>query len=165
MAAFATGRREAAHVAPRVAALVRAFEEVAATRMAGLPVMHPQLRVEAVGFARDEDGLGGVLITPWFMNLVCLPDGGDALAVGAARERRVGGEAFGFIGAEMPGVGRFEACSLCSPMFHFADQDAARATAQAVLDLLRKSGTAAEAPAMPSRRALFLGRAGAGRAP
>lgn len=125
-----------------VAALEAAYAHIARTCMAGLPVMHPGLRVQAVGFApRGDDGRWtGVLVTPWFMNLVRLPvrgrDGAQWVRPGVAAERRIGGQVLTFLGSEVPGLGRIEACSLFSPMHEFADHAAARATAQAVLDLL-----------------------------
>lgn len=153
-------------VAAASAALATLFEGIAAGRMQGVPILHPALRVQAVGFEAEPDGstATGVLITPWFMNLVRLPLGGDA-QMAAPREsalRVVGRERFAFIGADEPGFGAYEACSLFSPMFEFADQDAARATAEAVLAELRRvdeppSPKPAVAPD-PSRRAWLLGR-------
>ncbi len=117
-------------------ALVASYTDVARTRMAGLPLLHPGLQVQAVGMREHDDGWLGVLVTPWFMNLVwraCQPDAQDALPVGQTRERRVGQEVFSFVGSSQERLGPFEACSLISPMFQFADQDAAVATAQLVL--------------------------------
>jgi [NiFe] hydrogenase assembly HybE family chaperone len=139
----------------RAAALQALFERIAATRMAGVPIVHPALAVRAVGFEAASDGRGaiGILVTPWFMNLVWLALANDArsLPVGEARVRWVGRERFAFIGAEEPGFGPFEACSLFSPMYQFADQAAAVATAEAVLRQLRAPGPE------PGRRALLLG--------
>jgi [NiFe] hydrogenase assembly HybE family chaperone len=42
-------------------------------RMQGLPFLNAALDVEAVGFTDHEEHQVGVLITPWFMNLVVLP--------------------------------------------------------------------------------------------
>jgi [NiFe] hydrogenase assembly HybE family chaperone len=165
-------RPAASQVQTRAAALEALFRHVAATRMAGVPILHPGLRVEAVGFEaaagpRDTAPVGpaavGVLVTPWFMNLVWLPmldDRAAALDVGAKRERVVGCERFDFIGAYEPGFGAYEACSLFSPMFEFADHAAAVATARAVLDELRRPVPTVAA----SRRALLFGRAAAGDA-
>lgn len=152
----------------RVAEFEALFERIAATRMRGVPIVNPALRVQAVGFAPEPgaDAAVGVLVTPWFMNLVWLPldtEAQDVARPGTKRERAVGNERFQFIGAEEPGFGRYEVCSLFSPMGEFAGQDGALATAQAVLDELRRAP-----PALPvsSRRALLTGRlavAGRGR--
>ena len=41
--------------------------------MQNLPICNPRLKVESVGFREFEGHELGVLITPWFMNLVLLP--------------------------------------------------------------------------------------------
>ncbi|MDZ5461390.1 [NiFe]-hydrogenase assembly chaperone HybE, partial [Azohydromonas lata] len=138
----------------RVEMLVGAFEHIARTRMAGVPVLHAGLKTEALGFAPqccDEGlpGVLGVLVTPWFMNLLWLPpDDAPALALGASRLRRLGGETLSFLGAEEAGC-RFEACSLFSPMFEFQDQDAARAVALAALQALRGAPVKADVAPAP----------------
>ncbi len=183
----------AAPLAARVRALEQRYREIAATRMAGVALCHPQLEVAAVDFAPDADGAGalGALVTPWFMNLVWLPlpmalthdtstPPPAALRVGETRRRAVGPEIFEFIGAHEDGLGDFEACSLFSPMFEFADQAAAVETARQVLRLLREPPATANAaagahhgqtapaaaptssppskPAAPPRRAFLFGR-------
>lgn len=108
----------------------------------------------------------GILITPWFMNLVRLPLQRDdtVVAVGRTRKHMLRGEPFEFIGAHEPAIGAFAACSLFSPMFEFTDQDHARATALAVLAELRDEARAAmpvataNADAPPARRAFLFGR-------
>jgi [NiFe] hydrogenase assembly HybE family chaperone len=156
----------------RVMALQALFERIAATRMQGVPMLHPGLKVQAVGFEpepgrADEPSPGsaavGVLVTPWFMNLVWLPLGDEAAAavaaVGQTRTRAVGCERFGFIGAQEDGFGAYEACSLFSPMFEFVDQAAAVATARAVLAELRRPPEPVKPPpVVASRRALLFGR-------
>jgi [NiFe] hydrogenase assembly HybE family chaperone len=137
----------------RVRELERIYREIESTRMAGLGITHPRLEVAAVDFAAEPaGGAAGVLVTPWFMNLVWLPDAeavrrpaaGDGppapppLAVLASRARQIGHEVIDFLGAYEEGFGPFETCSLFSPMFHFEDQAAAVATAREVLRLLRQ---------------------------
>ncbi|MFO1328907.1 MAG: [NiFe]-hydrogenase assembly chaperone HybE [Rubrivivax sp.] len=150
-------------LAQRVGRLAERFRDIAATRMQGVALCHPLLEVAAVGFEPVDQGRAavGVLITPWFMNLVRLPLATDdvQLPLGASRTHALGHERFDFIGAHEDGIGPFEACSLFSPMHDFTDQAAAIATAEAVLSLLRPApAPAAEAPA---RRRFLLGRSGA----
>lgn len=173
----------------RVAVLQAVFSEVAATRMAGLPICHPGLQVEALGFeplrqadavasgllsAHDAQARGlwlpplaiGVLITPWCMNLVSLPIEREATPhqVGQSRRLNLGGHALSFITAHEPALGSFGACSLFSPMQDFADAHAARETALAVLDGLRPPAPRTAVPAVPSRRGFLFGRGGANQA-
>jgi len=164
--------------ARRVRSLEAAFDAIARTRMRGMPTVNARLTVEAVGFEALTDaqrgtvGVAGILITPWFMNLVCLPvDRVDTpSATGLSVTRALGAESFAFIGAHDEAIGSFEACSLFSPMFEFADHAAARATALAVLAALRQAppppsaAAKSAAPAgevTPARRLFLLGRAAA----
>jgi [NiFe] hydrogenase assembly HybE family chaperone len=161
-------------LAARVGRLEAAFRTVQATRMAGVPVLNPRLAVQAVGFepAADEPAVAlGVLVTPWFMNLVRLPLAAAAevamAAPGHKVQRDVAAHSFEFIGAHEEASGGYEASSLYSPMFEFADQAVAVATARAVLALLRPAPAAPVVPAPglpePARRGFLFGRAAAGR--
>jgi [NiFe] hydrogenase assembly HybE family chaperone len=101
--------------------------------MHDVPILNPALAVEAVGFEQYQGNWIGVLVTPWFMNLVALPGTG---AWRSAPERASVYYAFPtgvyeFIAAREPGIGEYHACSLFSPMPEFADQAAARETARA----------------------------------
>jgi [NiFe] hydrogenase assembly HybE family chaperone len=158
-AAAATSANAATtRLAERVRALQELFSHIAATRMAGVALLRDDLRVQAIGFKPDAPrppnqaqpagttvepiepvGGVGILITPWFMNLVWLPLDAAAptVRVGDKRLRVVGKECFDFIGAHEPGFGGYEACSLFSPMFEFVDHGAAVATAFEVLKQLR----------------------------
>ncbi len=105
-------------LARRVDALEALFRHIAATRMDGVPVLNDRLAVRAVGFEAVGEAACGVLVTPWFMNLVWLPAPDEAaLAPGASRARVGGAERFDFIGAREDAFGAYEACSLFSPMF------------------------------------------------
>ena len=128
--------------------LEAAFQDIYAQRMQGLPFVNEALQVEAVGFRRWEGRWLGVLITPWFMNLVLLPD-----APGEWRSLPVRGDTsyafpagvFDFIGGFEPAIGEFQSCSLFSPVFEFQQHEAARATAEAALEALFDAGARAGA--------------------
>lgn len=163
------------------AAIERAFEQICATRMAGLPFLNPALRVEAVGFHVWDCRWLGVLITPWFMNLMLVPDDARAwhhVRYGDSVSYALPAGVFEFISAREPLLGDYQSCSLFSPVFEFADQDGARATAVAALAALFDTqthagvegpGTALARPAAqetaaeagrdaPSRRDFLRGR-------
>lgn len=160
----------------RVADLVARFDDIARTRMVGVPLLNPALQVEAVGFTlqargegEDEDAGGGdavgILVTPWFMNLVRLPLQPDACTTGVGQVQRhaVGTQSFEFIGAHEGLIGAYAACSLFSPVFEFDTQAAARETALAVLEALRPASPAPARPVepVPARRSFLLGRSAA----
>ena len=156
----------------RVVDLEALFIDIANTRMQGVPVKNPALKVQAVGFApvpQQHDMLQGVLITPWFMNLVRLPlrnapATDRVLAERQKATRPFGNTDFEFIGSFEVRIGAFEVCSLYSPMFEFADHAAALATAQEVLNQLHRSAPepASTAPTVPTRRGFLLGRSSGG---
>lgn len=131
-----------------VRALEAAFERIAATRMAGLPLNNPALRVQAVGFRPQEDGrLIGVLITPWAINLVMLatpPSRELYLAADCRRDWDFPSGCYEFMGGEEPECGAYQFCSLFSPAFDFCDQDGAVATADEIMRGLF-TGVAADA--------------------
>jgi [NiFe] hydrogenase assembly HybE family chaperone len=115
------------------------FRRIQQERMHGLPLLNPVLDVEAVGF-RQWNGLClGVLITPWFMNLMLLPPEGDSwkeARVGNKQLHQMPSGPYEFILCEEEGIGCYQMCSLFSPVFEFNDHATAVATAVAVMDAL-----------------------------
>ena len=167
---------EASAVAARVQ---RAFERVQGERMAGLPFVNEALRVEVVGLRRWRGLWLGVLVTPWFMNLVLLPgdgnreDDGDAtlapwpsIATGEYAQFAFPAGVMSFLAGREGEAGEYLSCSLFSPMFEFADHATARQTAEACLVALFDTATAspptasedAGAPESVSKRDFLRGR-------
>ncbi len=52
--------------------LERRYHAIYDERMQGMPIINPRLQVECTGFREFDDGEVGILVTPWFMNLVFL---------------------------------------------------------------------------------------------
>lgn len=143
--------------------LAAAFRAIHATRMRGLPFVNERLAVEAVGFREWNGRWLGVLITPWFMNLVLLPDDAPGarwqpLGQGASAAYAFPAGVFEFIGAREDAVGEFQSCSLFSPMFEFADQATARLAAEAALAALFEAPDRVRDAAPVSKRDFLLGR-------
>jgi [NiFe] hydrogenase assembly HybE family chaperone len=116
------------------ARLEAAFRAVYEKRMQGLPFVNPALSVEAVDLLPWNGHWLGVLITPWFMNLMLLPDDAGAwpaLRPGEKCEQSFPAGTFEFIAGHESEAGGYLACSLFSPMFEFADHESARLTAGA----------------------------------
>jgi [NiFe] hydrogenase assembly HybE family chaperone len=170
----------------RTRALQAVFAGISRSRVAGLPFMNTALQVEAVGFGLepapprddaqhrpDPRAATGILVTPWFMNLVWLPVArcDTPALIGTTRVRNIGHTQFAFTGSHEDGLGSFEACSMFSPMFEFATQADAIATAWALLAQLRRRADAPpdarpdSALTAPARRAFLLGRAAQEHAP
>lgn len=147
----------------RVRALVVSFARIGRESMQGLPFYNEALAVEAVGFERCGDEWLGVLITPWFMNLVLVPeqitsyteaDNGKQrvveLPAGAVKFRCGGTEDFGM----------FHAQPIASPMDVYKSQEQARAAARKALAQQKAPAAAEPAPVSQSqqgvsRRTLF----------
>jgi len=136
------------------------FNGILATRMRGVPVINPELSVQAVGFKPFNEDWLGVLITPWFMNLLLLPGPDDSrwreLPPGSKFEQTFPYGTFEFTLADEAQLGVYALCSLFSPMFQFESQAAALATAQASLQGL----LTAPAARTFSRRDLLRGTIG-----
>jgi [NiFe] hydrogenase assembly HybE family chaperone len=122
----------------------------------------------------------GVLITPWFMNLMLLPgdsEGGSddapparwpAVQTGDYARFDFPAGVLSFLAGHEGESGDYLACSLFSPMFEFADHEAARQTAEACLTALFDTAASAApadalqdegaAPAPVSKRDFLRGR-------
>lgn len=135
------------------ARLREVFSRIQVERMADVPLLNPALTVETVGFRLWQDSWLGVLITPWSMNLLALAGVTPFAPLGAhaVDSLTLPDGAVDFHGAFEPALGHYRQASLFSPMWQFANQDAARATAEEVMNLLFP---AAPAPDL-SRRRLF----------
>jgi [NiFe] hydrogenase assembly HybE family chaperone len=126
----------AADPGPHVAAAFRVVHE---TRMHDVPILNPAIAVEAVGFAPWDAHWLGCLVTPWFMNLMLLPRMAERwvrLRPGEKHTYAFPAGEFEFIGGHEEAIGEYQACSLFSPMFEFADHATARLAAQACLRAL-----------------------------
>ena len=139
------------------------FNDILQTRMLDVPVLNPALSVQALGFLRYQQDWLGVLITPWFMNLLLLPEPESAWqtqAPGSKFSRTFPYGVFEFTMANEAQLGVYAVCSLFSPMFQFEGQAAAAAAAKAALQgLLTSPATRAV-----SRRDLLRGNLGPGKA-
>lgn len=117
------------------------FRKVQATRMAGVPILNEALGVSAVGFHPWNGYFFGVLVTPWFMNAVLLPEAPDGEAIRAGEKRLFAfpGGTFEFIRGHEDDLGPFWMCSLFSPVFEFSDMETAALAAEAALAAMLES--------------------------
>lgn len=129
----------------RTKALVADFTEIFNARMRDLPMVNQALHVQAVGFQPYEGGFLGVLIAPWFMNLVLLP-GPDhtMLKTGEKEVLTFPSGAYEFMHATREMVGPYMACALFSPMGDFTSQLQAVEVARAAMVELFKAENRAE---------------------
>lgn len=128
--------REAEMIAERTRALEVDFTEVWHGKMRDVPIVNKMLRVQAVGFRLHGGRPLGVLISPWFMNLVQLPAEGEDwtdLNPGAKEHLSFASGDYEFIHNVRDMVGGYKACSLFSPMSEFSTQAQAVEVAEAVM--------------------------------
>ena len=122
--------------------LAEFYRDVHARKMADVPICNERLAVEAVGFRPCGALALGVVVTPWFMNVVLAPRG-DALlpaaSPGATMPVILPAGRIDFVVGALDDFGPVWTCSLFSPMDEFADQDGARATAAAAIAALTDS--------------------------
>ncbi|MFV0359474.1 [NiFe]-hydrogenase assembly chaperone HybE [Tropicimonas sp.] len=127
---------ENAWMVERTHLLEKDFTEIWHSRMRDLPMVNKLLRIQAVGFRLHEGRPLGVLISPWFMNLVMLPaphEDWSGLITGSKEVVDFPSGRYEFIRNTREMVGGYKACSLFSPMEQFTSQARAAEVARAVM--------------------------------
>ena len=143
--------------------LEKVFQIIHQTSMKDTPLCNDAVRVQAIGFRPHNNQAMGIVLTPWFMNLVLAPLPGQDFPDGRVGDRRALTLPVGqvdFMIGELMGFGRLDSCSLFSPVFDFPDHQTAYDTAQAVLDALF-APPPQQAESGVSRRNLLRGKMGA----
>ena len=128
--------REAAILNRLTERLVADFNEIWHAKMRDVPMVNKLLHVQAVGFRLHEGRPLGVLISPWFMNLVQLPGDEDDWSGLVAGDKEIIGFPSGeyeFIHMSREQTGGYKACSLFSPMGEFRSQAQAVDVASAIM--------------------------------
>lgn len=128
--------REQQALEERTRLLVADFQDVWHSKMRDVPLVNQALNVEAVGFRMHDGRPLGVLIAPWFMNLVMLPaqdEDWSALVPGAKENISFPSGDYEFLHNRRELVGGYKACSLFSPMGDFSSQLQAQDVARAVM--------------------------------
>lgn len=123
--------------------LINAYRRIGEQRMQGLPIFNQRLEVEAVGFTQWDGHLLGVLITPWFMNLVLLPgeqDDWSELASGTSAAWELPAGEYEFTVNPDTATDVHQSLSLFTTVTDFPDQQTARAVAQEIMDRILTSG-------------------------
>jgi [NiFe] hydrogenase assembly HybE family chaperone len=140
--------------------------------MHDLPFVNAALGVEAIGFARYQGDWLGVVITPWFLNLLLVSGGGQLWGDIPAGERRYLSLPCGtlqFIADDDPDIGPYQYCPLIAPVTDLADMAQARIVAADALQTVFGPPAGASPPEAPppaedrpavSRRGFFRRLAG-----
>lgn len=120
--------------------LTECFEVIYKERMKDIPIINTELDVEAVEFQIFEGRTIGMMVTPWFINLIMLPKEGDTWDQGKPGDKDIyhfPGKDCEMMINEVDGYGFCKTFSLFSPVKDFNNQEAARVAAAIFLrDLL-----------------------------
>ncbi len=112
------------------------FNRIYQQRMSDVPMINDKLQVHAIGFQPWQQHYLGVLSTPWFMNLMLLPgeqEDWSGLAELGKQSHSFPSGRYEFITGFEEEIGKYQMCSLFSPMFDFADDEAAVETASLIM--------------------------------
>ena len=115
--------------------LVSLYRQIGEEKMRGLPVFNERLHVEAVGFREWQGNQLGVIVAPWFMNLVIIPgDDVEPASHGSRSEWEFPSGRYAFHAADLEGAALHLTTPLFSAVTDFPDQPTARTIAEAVLE-------------------------------
>ena len=124
----------------KVALLEVTFNTIYKERMHDVPIINDKIEVTVIGFQQWQSSYLCIMITPWFMNLMLLPgetENWDDKRETTSNKHTFPSGNYQFLVGFEPDIGKYQMCSLFSPMFEFADNDAAIETAEvAVKELM-----------------------------
>ncbi|MGJ0508666.1 MAG: [NiFe]-hydrogenase assembly chaperone HybE [Methylocystis sp.] len=145
------------------ARLAELYARIWAGPMRDVPICNEALGVEAVGFRAYGDAAIGIVVTPWFMNLVVVDASGQASQIrsGAVVSVKLPAGEVDCVGGWLDDFGPLRSCSLFSPMFEFSDMAFARDVAVEAMTAFFTQPAQEEAPRDSvglDRRALLGGR-------
>lgn len=127
--------------------LTDAFRDIHDNKMRDTPFTNRSLAVEAISFRPWDGHILGVLVVPWFMNLVLMPGPEDDWSHFRTGEKHIftfpSGD-YEFVFNQRPSTGPYFACSLFSPMEDFSSQLQATDTARMVMAALFDPASRAE---------------------
>lgn len=118
--------------------LVDRFHSIYRDRMQNLDFVNAGLTVEAIGFRKYGDLRVGVLITPWFMNLIILPAKDDLTSPQQGRQVDVTfpSDTVLFTAAVDDSIGPYLSAVLFDCVLDIPDQETARKLAEEVMRAL-----------------------------
>ena len=143
------------------------FHQLWAARGDDFPVVNPKLAIKAIGFARVQGDWVGVMVTPWFVQLMLLAGGGTLwgdIPVGQRRYLDLPGATLPFTAAEVMGIGAYQYSPLLAQISEAEDMLAAQRVAddalQAILHLPGELAASDDEARGFSRRGFFRRLAG-----
>ena len=138
-----------------IAHLVERFRDIHEQRMQGLPFINAKLSVEAVGFRSWKNLELGVLITPWFMNLILLPTSEAEVEQGHKIAARFPSGNIELTAAQDEELGLYFSAALFSSVMQFPNQETA---VDIAAEIMRELFDAKRNARFVSRRALLTAK-------
>ncbi|MES9882665.1 MAG: [NiFe]-hydrogenase assembly chaperone HybE [Sedimenticola sp.] len=135
------------------------FTRIQNEQMKGIPILNYAIRVETVGFQEWDGCCVGILITPWFMNLMLFPkhEGEwDDLAVGKKQTHKLPADCYEFTINEFEGIGRCQSYPIHSPMNEFVTHEDALSVARTFMEVLMIAVDSTESDEDEARFSRFL---------
>jgi len=120
------------------------FRRIGRESFADIDLCNRALEVRAVGFAPREHGWSGIVITPWFLNLMLFPSTSawQHLGVGERRILELPAGSFEVLGGEDGELGEYAYCPMFSTMSLFESQREAVEVAEELIRQLTDPVTA-----------------------
>ncbi|UAB77845.1 [NiFe]-hydrogenase assembly chaperone HybE [Erythrobacter sp. SCSIO 43205] len=124
------------------------FNHIAETRMDGVPILNPALGVAMSEMQRFDAYHTGILVTPWFMNLLLFPMEAQASAMRVGQKRNIAlpSGMYEAVWSHEDALGGYWSVSLFSPMFEFAEMDIAIETAKLSMEMMFTTPDEEDAP-------------------
>ena len=129
---------------------------------ADMPQANPALQIKAIGFTKIEGDWVGVMVTPWFIQLLLLPGGGTLwgdIPDGQRRYLDLPGSTFYFTATEVADVGPYQFTALLDKIDQAPDMATAQRLAddalRTALNLTSATPPVNEEPRAVSRRGFF----------
>ncbi len=121
--------------------LEKGFQQILETRMKGLPFVHPNVKIHAVGFQKWTYFWWGIMVTPWAINSVLtegVPEKWKSVPEGVKLHYEFPAGLYDFISVKDDILGEYKMCSLLSPLDEIKDDAMALEVAeQAIKEFLK----------------------------
>jgi len=115
------------------------FNRIHLENMQGIPILNSRIQVQAIGFQEYQARIIGIIITPWLMNVVLLPNDDEdwsGFTLGHKVSHTFPAKTYRFLVNEIEGIGFCQTHSMYSPMNDFVSHQQAVKVAQEFIDFL-----------------------------
>ena len=115
------------------------FTRIHLENMQGIPILNSRIQVQSIGFQEYQARIIGIIITPWLMNVILLPNDNEDwsnFTLGHKVSHTFPAKTYRFLVNEIEGIGFCQTHSMYSPMHDFSSHQQAVKVAQEFIDFL-----------------------------